>query len=100
MAFTISRRLRLQSQRITTRRPPWKAVAAIEHPGNTGDQRSHDNGRDVQNPKLPSKAPRLASLDEAAEAVAGLRREVDQDPGNALSAITLFRPQARELLQS
>ena len=50
--------------------------------------------------ELPSETPRFASLDEAAEAVAGIRRAVGQDPGTALGAITLFRPQARELLQS
>jgi hypothetical protein len=100
MAFTILRRLRLRPQSITTRRPPRKAVAAIEHPGNTGDQAPHDNERDVQNPDLPSETPRFASLDEAVEAAAGIRRAVGQDPGTALGAITLFRPQARELLQS
>jgi hypothetical protein len=100
MAFTISRQLRLRPHRISTRRPRWKAVAAIEHSGNAGDQAPHDTERDAQNPELPSETPRFASLDEAAEAVAGIRRAVGQDPGTALGAITLFRPQARELLQS
>jgi hypothetical protein len=100
MRFPIARRLGPRSQTITARPQKKRAIAPVEHPGTSGDQKSHDTQSDILSTGPRPDSPRITSR-EAAESVIGqIRQAANHDAERTLHAITHFRPQAGDALQA
>jgi len=100
MRFPIARRLGPRPQAITARPQEKRVIAAVEHPGASSDQKSHDTQGDVLGAGPRPDSPRIISLEAAQTVIEQVRQATNHDAERMLRAITHFRPQAGDVLHT
>ena len=100
MRFPIARRLGARPHSITARPQERRAIAAVEQPGASSDQKSHDSQSELLSAGPRPDAPHVASSEVAQDIIEQIRHAADQHTEHTLGAVTRFRPQSKEILQA
>ena len=100
MRFPIARRLGTRPQSITARPRERREIAAVEQPGASSDQKSHDSTSDLLSADPRPDLPHVRSSEVAKSMVDQVRHAANRDAESTLHAITHFRAQARDVLQT